>query len=120
MVAKLKLSIFSPRHHFKHWCTGAWFVTHPVCLQDPVIQKARVTEEDEAFKVSKGLKDSTAADLARVTSEELEPEDEDAEAEEAMRSAQQTIHPVPSTSEPTPEADKELHSFEIEPSQVRC
>ena len=50
---------------------------------------------------------------------EIDEGDEDAEAEEAMRSVEQTVQAVASTSAAvTRDVDKELHSFEIEPSQV--
>ena len=50
---------------------------------------------------------------------EIDEDEEDAEAEEAMRSAEQTVQAVASTSAAaTRDVDKELHSFEIDPSQV--
>lgn len=84
-------------------------------VQDPVIQKARVHPEAEAFNVSAAPKDTVAMDLTRM---ELDHEEDDLEAEEAMRDAEQTVKAVASTSAPARDIDKELHSFEIEPSQV--
>ena len=83
-------------------------------MQDPVIQKARVQSEDDAFNVSAAPKDTVALDLTRMEIEE----DEDLEAEEAMRDAEQTVKAVASTSAPSGDIDKELHSFEIHPNQV--
>ena len=85
-------------------------------LQDSVIQKARVQTEGDSFHVSAAPRDSTAADLTRMG---IDEGDEDAEAEEAMRSIEQTVQAVASTSAAaTRDVDKELHSFEIDPSQV--
>lgn len=72
--------------------------------------------EDESFRVSAAPKDTIAADLTRMEVEE--DDDNDTEAEEAMRSAEQTVKAVPSTSAPAADVDKELHSFEIDASQV--
>lgn len=49
---------------------------------------------------------------------EDESGDGDAEAEEAMRTAEQTVTAVTSTSTLTNAVEKELHSFEIDSSQV--
>lgn len=92
---------------------------HKFCLQDSVIQKARIQAEDEAFHVSAAPKDTTAAQLAQTDWIEEQDGDEDLEAEEAMRSMEQTARAVPSTSVTEEPADKELHSFEIDPGQVR-
>ena len=99
------------------WNTGQV----PLKVQDAVIQKARVQSGDDAFHVSAAPKDTTAAQLAQMDLGMEEQEgDEDAEAQEAMRSVEQTVKAVASTSGadiPTA-ADKELHSFEIDPGQV--
>ena len=87
-------------------------------LQDSVIQKARIQAEDDAFHVSAAPKDVTAAQLADVDYVEEQPGDEDAEAWEAMRTAEQTVRAVASTSGAEVLPDKELHSFEIDSSQV--
>ena len=88
-------------------------------MQDSVIQNARVQAEDDAFHVSAAPKDVTAAELARMDLIAEQEGEDDLEAEEAMRSAEQTVRAVASTSNgiETP-PDKELHSFEIDPSQV--
>ncbi len=83
-----------------------------------MIQKARIQAEDEAFHVSAAPRDTTAAELARMDLEEQEGDD-DLEAEEAMRSAEQTVKAVAPSSAVELPADKELHSFEIDPGQVR-
>lgn len=89
-------------------------------MQDPIIQKARVQAESEAFHVSAAPKDVTAAELARMDLIEEQEGEDDIEAEEAMRSAEQTVKAVASTSTMEAPADKELHSFEIDPGQVSC
>ena len=95
-------------------------MTHGVGVQDSVIERARVHAEDEAFHVAAAPKDTTAAELARMDLGGDEDGDDDVEAEEAMRSIEQTVQDVASTGAniETP-AEKELHSFEIDPSQVR-
>lgn len=87
-------------------------------MQDPTIQKARIQSEDEAFHVSAAPKDTTAEELGRMDLVEAQEGDEDAEAEEAMRSAEQTVKAVASTSGLPALTDKELHSFEIDSGQV--
>jgi hypothetical protein len=88
-----------------------------------VIQKARIKSEGEGFHVATAPKDHTAVELARM---DLEGEGEDLEAEEAMRSLEQAStsavaavaaavgQPVTEVAAP----EKELHSFEIDASQV--
>ena len=83
-----------------------------------MIQKARIQSDDDGFHVSTAPQDVTAAELARTDFVE-EAGEEDAEAEEAMRSAEQTVKAIPSSSALSSAVDKELHSFEIDPSQVR-
>ena len=43
---------------------------------------------------------------------------EDAEAEEAMRTAEKAAHSAAPEVVPSAEVDKELHSFEVDPTQV--
>jgi len=99
------------------------FLISRIPSQDSVIQKARVQSVDDAFHVTAAPKDHTAVELARM---DLDGEEDDFEAEEAMRSLEQVGASAAAASaaavgEPLAEVaapEKELHSFEIDASQV--
>ena len=85
-----------------------------------MIEKATLHADDEAFHVSAAPQDTTAAELARMDLVADEEGEDDIEAEEAMRSMEQTVKEVASTSATIEEpVKKELHSFEVDPTQAR-